>query len=203
MTIGIIYCYTNKIDGKKYVGQTINPNQRRAAHKYEAKRNHYQTHFYRAMRKYGYDNFEYEILCECEDLLLNEKEQHHIQELRTFDENIGYNQRLGHVHMPSARKKISEAHHLRFSNMTPEEIAIIIEPMRRSNLGRPRTESQIEGTRKANQRNWVVTDPKGNEYRVTNLKRFCIKNGLTQSNMAAVQSGRYTHHKGWKCHKIE
>ena len=31
--MGIIYCFTNNINDKKYIGQTINPLQRYNAHK--------------------------------------------------------------------------------------------------------------------------------------------------------------------------
>ena len=76
--MGIIYCYTNLINGKKYIGQTINPSQRYSAHKsthLNEKDPEYDSLFHRALRKYGWDNFKYEVLNETDDInLLNELE---------------------------------------------------------------------------------------------------------------------------------
>lgn len=65
--MGVIYCATNKINGKKYVGQTIGKlSQRKRAHKSAAIKgvNH---PFYAAIRKYGFKSFEWEVLKELED----------------------------------------------------------------------------------------------------------------------------------------
>ena len=69
--MGIIYCYTNLVNGKKYIGQTINPQQRFAAHKssaFNSKDPEYNSLIHRAFRKYGYENFEYEVLAEAESI---------------------------------------------------------------------------------------------------------------------------------------
>ena len=58
--LGYIYCYTNKINGKKYVGQTVKTIAERAG-KNGA---NYKTEwlFWRAIQKYGWDAFLVEIL---------------------------------------------------------------------------------------------------------------------------------------------
>jgi len=65
MKTGIIYKYTNKKNGKVYVGQTTNENKRKTNHKSSAfnpKAKGYNCHFYRAIRKYGWDTFKYELI---------------------------------------------------------------------------------------------------------------------------------------------
>lgn len=61
---GIIYKYTSP-SGKCYIGQTVNENKRRYEHRYKAyyeDGKDYNNPFYRAIRKYGWDSFKYEIL---------------------------------------------------------------------------------------------------------------------------------------------
>ena len=92
--MGIIYCYTNLENNKKYIGQTINPQQRYNQHKssaYNEKSEEYNSLFHRAIRKYGFENFKYEILAESEDIeILNQMEILFIQKYQTKAPN-GYN----------------------------------------------------------------------------------------------------------------
>lgn len=92
--MGAIYCYTNLINQKKYIGQSIDPKQRYNAHKSSAfneSAREYNSPLHRAMRKYGYDNFSYTILQETNDIdLLNELEIFYIAYYNTQVPN-GYN----------------------------------------------------------------------------------------------------------------
>lgn len=92
-----IYCYTNKVNGKKYVGQTKDFNKRHNQHKNESFNENakgYNHYFHKAIRKYGFDNFEVEILKEnlqCQDEL-NYWECYYINEFDTLATNKkGYN----------------------------------------------------------------------------------------------------------------
>ena len=58
--MGIIYRWTNKINGKKYVGQTIHPEKRYQQHK-RGERADSQI-IDRAILKYGAENFDYTVL---------------------------------------------------------------------------------------------------------------------------------------------
>jgi group I intron endonuclease len=79
-----IYCYTNKINGKKYVGQSINLRTRRREMKYER-----SYAFYGALTKYGIENFDYEILEYCEVEQLNDRETFWIAHYQTFPPELG------------------------------------------------------------------------------------------------------------------
>ena len=69
--MGIIYTYINKINNKRYIGQTINPQQRKNAHKSDAFNSNssdYNSILHQAFRKYGYENFTYEVLAQTDDI---------------------------------------------------------------------------------------------------------------------------------------
>lgn len=68
--IGIIYMYISP-SGKRYIGQTINEKSRKSQHKKNSIKD--DTKFGRALRKYGYDNFEYKILIKFSPTLHKEK----------------------------------------------------------------------------------------------------------------------------------
>ena len=55
-----IYMITNKTNNKKYIGQAENKKERYKQHKKDSKYKDYV--FYRAIRKYGFDNFDFKIL---------------------------------------------------------------------------------------------------------------------------------------------
>jgi group I intron endonuclease len=59
--INTIYCYTNLINGKKYVGQTWKTIEQRAQH--NGKNYKGCPKFWRAIKKYGWDNFKVEVVC--------------------------------------------------------------------------------------------------------------------------------------------
>lgn len=104
-TIGI-YKITNKINGKAYIGQSINIEKRWKNHKidYLNKNSHsYDYPLYRAFRKYGINNFTFEIIEECKEKKLNEKEIFWIEHYNTFFN--GYNQTLGGDHGKSVPKE--------------------------------------------------------------------------------------------------
>lgn len=114
--IKTIYCITNKINNKKYIGSTIiNPQIRFKQHVYNA--NHENTHqhnypLYLAFRKYGLDNFNFEILFQdnCSEEEIRLKEQEYIILLNTLSPN-GYNQTIDTLHPINdinTYKKISE-----------------------------------------------------------------------------------------------
>lgn len=90
-----IYKFTNKINNKVYIGQSQNLEERYKAHKRNQMKmnlSSYNTKFYRALRKQGFENFDYEIL-EFSDSFskedLDEKEINYIKEQNS--QANGYN----------------------------------------------------------------------------------------------------------------
>ena len=94
MSIGI-YKFTNKINGKIYIGQSIHIEKRFQEHCQQAKHSP-KTIFHTALQKYGIENFLFEIIELCEDSQLDDKEQYYINKYNSLTPN-GYNIQLGGV----------------------------------------------------------------------------------------------------------
>lgn len=90
-----IYKITNKTNQKSYIGKTTRtPQERFEEHRKEAKRERAKDRpFYKAINKYGMDNFTLETIEECSDEIASEREQFWIQAYATF--KYGYNATIG------------------------------------------------------------------------------------------------------------
>lgn len=107
-----IYKFTNKINNKVYIGKSQDLERRYSSHK----RNHlnpntedYNTKFYNALRKYGFENFVYEILEQSDNFTdedLNKKECYYINLYDSI--NNGYNIQAGGLNTAVPRKLSTE-----------------------------------------------------------------------------------------------
>lgn len=90
-----IYKITNKINGHAYIGQSIDIENRWIRHKWSAFHEECCREYplYRAFRKYGIENFTFEIVELCDREELQAKEQYYIKLYNTFID--GYNQTSG------------------------------------------------------------------------------------------------------------
>lgn len=110
---GRIYIHRNKINGKCYVGQTVQDPKMRWM---EGNGYNTQQKFYRAIIKYGWDNFEHLILS---DIYSNQDELNaaEIVTIAKYDSfNDGYNSTLGgssslgYKHTEETKKKLRALH---------------------------------------------------------------------------------------------
>lgn len=85
-----IYKITNQINNKSYIGQSIHIEQRWEEHLYKSSQCSLLKY---ALHKYGVSNFTFEIIEECKQENLNEREQYWIQYYDSF--NNGYNLTMG------------------------------------------------------------------------------------------------------------
>lgn len=111
-----VYKITNKINNKCYIGQSINIERRFEEHKYT---NRSSKHLHRAIKKYGVDNFSFEIVEECKREQLSDKEKYWIKYYNSISP-FGYNLTIGgdggntfqyrtEQEMQETKKKISQA----------------------------------------------------------------------------------------------
>jgi predicted GIY-YIG superfamily endonuclease len=87
-----IYLITNTVNGKVYVGQSINLQGRLWSHLSKLRKGtHHNRHLLAAVKKYGIEKFTFEVLCECSVEELDQKEQRYLDLLKSYDREIGYN----------------------------------------------------------------------------------------------------------------
>lgn len=117
MTIYHLYCITNLVNNKKYIGQTTreNPMDRWAEHEKEVKSTSKRSNtiLYNAMRKHGVSNFTFEPIACCLDVdSLNKTEELLIKQHKSHISEGGYNIRWGgknKIISEYTRKKISKS----------------------------------------------------------------------------------------------
>ena len=120
-----IYKIENLINHKVYIGQSVNIERRWIDH-----RCGYQfadeVHLYRAMQKYGINNFSFTVIEQCKKEELNDKEKYWIKFYNSIDRNNGYNRTVGgtdSVHCLLTDKQIDQIYEMLRNNISQSDIA--------------------------------------------------------------------------------
>ncbi|MGL5709253.1 MAG: GIY-YIG nuclease family protein [Paraclostridium sp.] len=138
MQIYIVYKYTAP-NGKIYIGKTslLRENTRKKQHIYDAENKRFPGMiFHRAINKYGFDNFKYEVLAyTATDDTAKLMEIALIKQFKSNDRKYGYNLTnggdgmFGYKHSEESKRKIGDRH--KGSKKSKEAI----EKMRRAKVG--------------------------------------------------------------------
>jgi group I intron endonuclease len=123
---GVVYKLTNKINGKSYIGQSLNLAKRLRDHKYNAKHlypSNAKQPIVLAIREFGFENFEVEVLFTSEDFkdktelkkALYEKEIFFIEKYDTV--NNGYNVTKGGAGMRGYKQSAENIERVRKMNL--------------------------------------------------------------------------------------
>lgn len=212
--------------GKIYIGSSEDLAIRLRTHRAALRaQRHENSYLQRAWNKYGESAFEFSVI---ELVLIGfclEREQYWLDKLRSYDERRGFNisrvagapmagrkhtpeslarmsaVQRGRKHTPETRQKIADHHRGKvFGVQTAESLRKRAEASR----GRKHSPETIEKMRQARLANnpairqWIVTDPDGNDLHITNLSQFCAAHGLSDDCMRQVmKTGRQ--HRGWRC----
>lgn len=161
-----IYKITNIQNNKIYIGQTIRPvEQRIHRHFNDALNNIIDTHFARAIRKYGEYSFVYEIIDTAEtqeELTL--KEQQYIRMYHSTDSRYGYNE----------TDAISKCGGNTYQSKTEEELEVIKEKIRQTKIG-----AKNPMARKIKRTNIITNEVDIFETVISCAKACGIQNGKT------------------------
>lgn len=188
MKIYSIYKSTNKISGKVYIGFDSNWPSRKKAHKLGYKKSKFK--FHNAIKKYGWENFEWDIIYQSTDgnHCLNEMESHFINEYNSYKK--GYNSTLGgegalglkRFFSEETRKKMSDSHLGKTVNAnTKNKISNTLKgrvlssetknKMSRWQKGKPKKDSEKERLKSYNEKKYKC--PHCNEtYSISKLKQW-------------------------------
>ena len=155
-----IYTLKNFVNNKIYVGQTNKPKKRLWEHINAAKKGK-DTLLYYAIRKYGEENFIFEIIEECEDDVVNEREKYWISKFDSFE--CGYNMTSGGDYFSlsdEAKKKIGDR--FRGKHLSEEHK----QKLREANKGkRPPPPSEETLRKRSESMKGKNTGPKSEEHR--------------------------------------
>ena len=222
----IIYKATNKLDGKCYIGQsTFDLDKRKSEHLKGSQRQRPRYYIHRAIKKYGMDSFDWEVIAECKTRdEMNKTEMKFIDKYNSLTPN-GYNcvmmafggdmfSQFSETKRERIRKRISEgtikgiaasdkswSHPGKENSMygrkhSPESI----EKMKRNRKGLTAGEKNPSAK---NAGTYKVFFPNGEIKIVKNIRSFCRENNLSHSPFYQMCNGKQTvKYKGWWCERI-
>jgi group I intron endonuclease len=148
----IIYKCKNKINKKCYIGQTVHTLNKRIKSHIIRTNNNSKTYFHNALRKYGFENFEWEVIEKCESKEeLDEMEFHYIKQYKSYWKENGYNLtyggdgRYGFIVNDETKKKLSIANKgKKRSEKTKEKIRVAQTGKKNSFYGKKHTKKSLE-----------------------------------------------------------
>ena len=205
-----VYKITNSANGKIYIGSALDIRERWGQHCRSAKEHKHDLPFENALRKYGVENFKWELLEEVDILdlcrktqrkkirkRLLEAEQRWLDELQPFwwtDNGYNHNPNayscLGRKQTGKAAKGILGSH--------------------RDRKGIKMTGKAASGVHHWRIKWFKAIDPVGRTYTRPNLTQFCKSRNLNKGAMAAIARGTYISggklskiYKGWTCEYID
>jgi len=101
--MGVIYKITNPVN-KIYIGQTTSYKNR--LYRYQLLNCKAQIKLYNSLKKYGFENHNFEIIEECNDIELNIQERYWQDYYNVIDVNTGLNLKLTETHDLSGKQSI-------------------------------------------------------------------------------------------------
>lgn len=135
-----VYCIENTVNGKRYIGQSINIFARWRQHLSKLRQNdHYNSKLQNAWNKYGENNFKFYVVIEADADLLDELEIYYINLYSSYKD--GYNQDMG----GRSNKNMSDETKAKISESRKHLGEQAIENMRLSHESKPIYQIDLAG----------------------------------------------------------
>lgn len=203
MTIYTIYLATNKLfPNKHYIGYDKNYPERMQTHLYQSfnsnmkKYRFYWYNFHQTLRKFGKENFDWEIIYQSTDLNhIKEMEKHFIIEYNShYKKGNGYNMTDGGEGFTGGMRteKWKKNHSLKISGKNNPNYGK--KGILNHNFGRKKSKEEIERRIEKISKKWKFVSPTNDVYIVTGRPKFCQDHQLSAGNLS-----KYGYSKGWTC----
>jgi group I intron endonuclease len=184
-----IYVITNLINGKVYIGQTKDWLSRKKGHWYCGTHTK-EGHLYDSMRKYGVDQFTFEVIEECEVEVVDDRERHWISHYDSMNPEKGYNKESGGHALKKLSDEIKRKISIKLKGMpfTPERCKNISLAQRGIPKPKCRKEWNPEKGRKITEK--LKGRPLSQEHKRSvseGLKRYMASRGEWHPTQEAVQ----------------
>lgn len=213
-----IYLITNKINNKKYVGQTaVSLEKRWSRHRWRCTLKAQRQPITEAMLKYGAKNFNIFLIDFADSLEdSNRKEVFWGMFYNCLSPN-GYNLKLGgrkhsslsqeikdkigRAHKgkrasPETIKRLSESHKgFKVTDETKEKLSIL-------NKGKKPHSNTNKAASLKNSKKYLFISPEGEEVLIINMRKFCLENNLGIPSMSYLANGKKKTYKGWRCKEV-
>lgn len=187
----IVYSIKSKLDFKIYVGKTDDGDKRWKQHKTNVLNNSNSCPvLYSAMRKYGIDNFIFEIIeKDIPKELINLYENFYICLNKSYKKAYGYNCTMGGdgcTHNKESKLKISNSRK-----------GIVFTESHLQNLSKSHIGLNLGNLNPGAIWSYVFLSPDFEEVETDCLNTLCVDNNLSPSKMCLIASRKRVHHKGW------
>lgn len=206
---GIVYKVTNKINGKVYIGQTVQSlNRRITTHISHALCERDNFYFHKAIVKYGKENFGWEIIAKCYSREeLNKTEIRMIEKYgavkKGYNFNIGGNSNAGFSRTERDKQETSERMRGKRNPMYGKHPSRKTRrKMSESHSGKKHYSYGKYGKDNLKARKYIITTPSGKEIFVHGIANFCRsyrEEKLSYGTLIQIAKGKRKHHKGYKC----
>jgi group I intron endonuclease len=187
-----IYQIKNKVNGKIYIGSSVNIDKRWKYHRYYLNKNeHHNVLLQRSWNLYGESNFEFEIIEQFDDpALLLEREQHYLDTLQTTKPENGYNlcpnanSMRGYKYSEEQKQKMSELRkgqgNQHYGKKHSEETKKKIGQINSTKVRTEETKRKLAEITRERMANLKETNPEKFEAIVSNIKKARIGKPLTE-----------------------
>jgi group I intron endonuclease len=210
-----IYKITNKINQKSYIGFTSKTlKQRLNKHRKDAQYMNRDTILCQAIRKYGIESFEIELLHESESLedtlqIMENKfiieHETHCSTGKGYNMTMGGEGTIGHKHNETTRKLMSRSHTgMKHLESTKNKLSKLRLGDKNPNFGKTfsdetkkKISEKVSGGRNGRAKEFLVIEPSGTSVLINDRKLYCEKNNLNYWSVCSATS-RGTTYQGYK-----